>query len=159
MTEVGQNNKDKAEDAKKRADEMRKELTFSFKNLWNPENEEEMKAIMDFCEDYKVALDEGKTEREFVDYSVNLLDKNGFKPFDPCLLYTSLYGIPLAVLTSFVVHQAIGLAIEFSFRIPYLTFFLSAVAVTVIIMLIINLGSRKAVSYTHLDVYKRQTWI
>ena len=65
-----------------------------------------------------------------------------------------LYGIPLAVLTSFVVHQAIGLAIEFSFRIPYLTFFLSAVAVTVIIMLIINLGSRKVRKGNTLDALK-----
>lgn len=65
-----------------------------------------------------------------------------------------LYGIPLAVLTSFVVHQAIGLAIEFSFRIPYLTFFLSAVAVTVIIMLIINLGSRKVRKGNILDALK-----
>ncbi len=83
MTELGQDKNGKAEDAKNRADEIRKELTFSFKNLWNPENEKEMKAIMDFCEDYKVALDEGKTEREFVDYSVELLEKNGFKQFDP----------------------------------------------------------------------------
>jgi hypothetical protein len=48
MTELGQDKNGKAEDAKNRADEMRKELTFSFKNLWNPENEKEMKAIMDF---------------------------------------------------------------------------------------------------------------
>ena len=65
-----------------------------------------------------------------------------------------LYGIPLAVLTSFVVYQAIGVAIEFSFRIPYLTFFLSAVAVTVIIMLIMNLGSRKVRKGNILDALK-----
>jgi len=60
-------------------DEMRKELTFSFKNLWNPENEKEMKAIMGFLRGLQGgASDEGKTEREFVDYSVELLEKNGF---------------------------------------------------------------------------------
>lgn len=73
----------KADEAMNRAEEARKQLTFSFKNLWNPDNEEEMKAVMDFCEPYKAALDACKTEREFVDYSVDLLDENGFKPFDP----------------------------------------------------------------------------
>ncbi len=97
MTEVKQDVK--ADEAKNRAEEVRKELTFSFKNLWNPDNEEEMKAIMDFCEPYKLALDEGKTEREFVDYSVNLLEENGFKPFDPSAslkpgdrVYESIHG-------------------------------------------------------------------
>ncbi len=89
----------KADDAKKRAEEVRKELTFSFKNLWDPENNEEMKAVMDFCEDYKVALDQGKTEREFVDYSVKLLEERGFIPFKPSdslkpgdRVYESIFG-------------------------------------------------------------------
>ena len=30
------------DEAKDRADKIRKELTFSFKNLWNPEDEDEM---------------------------------------------------------------------------------------------------------------------
>ena len=37
---------------------------------------------MAFTEDYKVALDEGKTEREFVDFSVKLLEENGYRAFD-----------------------------------------------------------------------------
>lgn len=97
MTEVNQDVK--GDEAKKRAEEVRKNLTFSFKNLWNPENQDEINAIMDFCEDYKVALDEGKTEREFVDYSVELLEVNGFKAFDPSeslkpgdRIYESIHG-------------------------------------------------------------------
>ncbi|HZK29280.1 MAG TPA: aminopeptidase [Clostridia bacterium] len=71
------------EDKKKeQADELRKQLTFTFKNLWDPDNEEEVQEVMAFCEDYKLALDEGKTEREFVDYSQLLLDAQGFKPYD-----------------------------------------------------------------------------
>ncbi len=71
--------KDKKKD---QVEELRKQLTFSFKNLWDPDKEDEMKAIMSFCEDYKLALDEGKTEREFVDYAVDWLEAEGFKAFD-----------------------------------------------------------------------------
>ena len=64
------------------AEELRKQLTFSFKNLWDPDKQEEIKAIMAFCEDYKVALDQGKTEREFVDYAVDWLEAEGFTAFN-----------------------------------------------------------------------------
>jgi putative ABC transport system permease protein len=67
------------------------------------------------------------------------------------------YGIPLAVLTSLCVHQAIGVAIEFTFRIPYLTFFLSAVAVVMVVMLIMNLGSRTVRKGNILDALKIET--
>ncbi|MBP6950224.1 MAG: ABC transporter permease [Clostridiaceae bacterium] len=67
------------------------------------------------------------------------------------------YGIPLAVLTSLCVHQAIGVAVEFSFRIPYLTFFLSAVAVVMVVMLIMNLGSRTVRKGNILDALKIET--
>jgi aspartyl aminopeptidase len=68
---------------KEEIEKLRKQLTFSFKNLWDPENKEEMKAIMDFCEDYKGALDRGKTEREFVDDAVALLQAEGFREYEP----------------------------------------------------------------------------
>ncbi|NLA95231.1 MAG: aminopeptidase, partial [Clostridiaceae bacterium] len=63
------------------ADKLRKKLTFSFKNLWDPENENEMKAVMAFGEDYKKALDRGKTEREFVDFAVGLLQSEGYREY------------------------------------------------------------------------------
>ena len=68
---------------KEEIEKLSKQLTFSFKNLWDPENKEEMKAIMDFCEDYKGALDRGKTEREFVDDAVALLQAEGFREYEP----------------------------------------------------------------------------
>ncbi len=37
--------------------------------------------MTDFCEDYKVFLDEAKTERESVDFMVELAEKNGFKEY------------------------------------------------------------------------------
>ncbi|MBR6669467.1 MAG: aminopeptidase, partial [Ruminococcus sp.] len=42
---------------------------------------EELKKCDDFCENYKTFLDIAKTEREAVDYTVELLQKNGFKEF------------------------------------------------------------------------------
>lgn len=68
---------------KEELETLRKQLTFSFKNLWDPENEEEMKAIMAFCEDYKGALDRGKTEREFVDFALEVLEAEGYREFAP----------------------------------------------------------------------------
>ncbi|MGI6157468.1 MAG: aminopeptidase [Saccharofermentanales bacterium] len=65
------------------ADALRKDLTHTFKNLWDPENHEEMDAVMAFNDDYKKALDAGKTEREFVKASIQLLESKGFKAFDP----------------------------------------------------------------------------
>ncbi|NLB28489.1 MAG: hypothetical protein GX819_06045 [Clostridiaceae bacterium] len=67
------------EKKKDEVEKLRKKLTFSFKNLWDPENEKEMKAVMAFCEDYKEALDQGKTEREFVDSAVGLLRSEGYR--------------------------------------------------------------------------------
>ncbi|MBU3806699.1 MAG: aminopeptidase [Candidatus Fournierella pullistercoris] len=41
----------------------------------------------EFCEGYKVYLDESKTEREAVEYSVQLLTQAGYKPFVPGTCY------------------------------------------------------------------------
>lgn len=73
---------DQADKKTDQVEALRKELTFSFKNLWDPDNEAEMKALMDFAEDYKKALDQGKTEREFVDFAIELLEGEGYKAFD-----------------------------------------------------------------------------
>ena len=73
---------DQADKKTDQVEALRKELTFSFKNLWDPDNEAEMKALMDFAEDYKQALDRGKTEREFVDFAIELLEGEGYKAFD-----------------------------------------------------------------------------
>lgn len=56
---------------------------FSKKSLYETANEEEMKAIFDYAEGYKVYLDNSKTEREAVDYSVGMLRKNGFTEYKP----------------------------------------------------------------------------
>jgi len=43
--------------------------------------ESEVKKSDEFCEDYKKFLDFAKTEREAVDYTVDILEKKGFVPY------------------------------------------------------------------------------
>ncbi len=49
------------------------------KNAWSKYSDQEMKKLMTFCEDYKDFLSTCKTERECVKYSVELIEKLGFK--------------------------------------------------------------------------------
>ena len=49
------------------------------KNAWSKYNDQDMKKLMTFCEDYKDFLSTCKTERECVKYSVELIEKLGFK--------------------------------------------------------------------------------
>ena len=45
-------------------------------------NDNEIKNAYDFSEGYKTFLDKGKTEREVVDYTIELAEKYGFQEFD-----------------------------------------------------------------------------
>ena len=49
------------------------------KNAWQKYDEKELEKVMKFSEDYKDFLSSCKTERECVSYSVNLIEKLGFK--------------------------------------------------------------------------------
>lgn len=64
------------------AKELKEKLIYSPKNLGELLSEEQIKEAHDFCEGYKVFLDKGKTEREVVEYTINLLKEQGFKEFD-----------------------------------------------------------------------------
>ena len=50
-----------------------------FKNAWSVISEDVKKDIFDYCKEYINFLDSVKTEREFVDYTVPVLESNGFK--------------------------------------------------------------------------------
>ncbi len=63
--------------------ELRREaLCYKQKNGWDRLAEGEEAALEAYCEDYKKYLDEGKTERECVDYTVRLAEANGYKVFE-----------------------------------------------------------------------------
>ncbi|MDR2908600.1 MAG: aminopeptidase [Oscillospiraceae bacterium] len=82
---------------------------------YKPENsgirytDEEMGRVTDFCEGYKRFLDAAKTEREAVEWTVKLLEKNGFVPFDPGARYKAGDKVYLSVKGKAVIFSAIGL--------------------------------------------------
>ena len=84
--------------------QRKKDLFFSPTNGYDrlaPGEEEDIQA---YCAGYKTFLDEGKTERECVDYAIGLAEAAGFRPLVRgeklrpgdkvyrCLLYTSFRG-------------------------------------------------------------------
>lgn len=48
------------------------------KNVWNSYSEEQLKEVEAFAREYMDFLDAGKTEREYVDTLVNLIEKEGY---------------------------------------------------------------------------------
>lgn len=65
-----------------------------------------------------------------------------------------LYGIPLGLLSSFVIHRQLISVTEFSFRIPLLHFAMASLVVTAVLILIMNLGSKEARRGNILDTLK-----
>lgn len=49
------------------------------KNTWETYNEEQLKEVDQFADEYRSFLDEGKTERECVDQIVNMAEKAGYR--------------------------------------------------------------------------------
>ena len=48
------------------------------KNTWETYDSKTLKKVDKFCDDYRVFLDEGKTERECIDFTVNMIEKEGY---------------------------------------------------------------------------------
>ena len=67
---------------KTRGEQLREKLFSEPKNAFDRLSDEEIKTAYDYCEDYKKFLDNGKTERECVDYTVAWLEKEHFVPFE-----------------------------------------------------------------------------
>lgn len=62
--------------------ELEEKLTFEFKTAWEPNNQGRLNEIQAFAEEYKTALDRGKTEREFINYASTFLQDHDFKLLD-----------------------------------------------------------------------------
>ena len=62
---------------------LQEQLLMDPKNMGELLDDQELKAAQDFCEDYKKFLDRAKTEREAVDYTLELLKGYGYAPFEP----------------------------------------------------------------------------
>lgn len=57
------------------------DLTYKRQNIYALADDHELKAITDYCEGYKKFLDNGKTERETVSETVEMVEKEGYKPY------------------------------------------------------------------------------
>ncbi|MDO4812962.1 MAG: aminopeptidase [Eubacteriales bacterium] len=62
--------------------EWKDKLLYAPKNGYDRLSAEEEAEMNAYCEDYKMFLDRGKTERLCVDYCVELAASHGFKPFE-----------------------------------------------------------------------------
>ena len=65
-------------DKESRTKEFKEKLLLSKKSGIKKLSEEEIAKADAWCEDYKLFLDNSKTERDAVEYSIALLEKNGF---------------------------------------------------------------------------------
>ncbi|MBQ9973517.1 MAG: aminopeptidase [Oscillospiraceae bacterium] len=65
-----------------RGEQLRKSLVYQRKNGYDVQQPEVDRAMEDYCSGYKTFLDRGKTERECVDYTLELIENAGFKPYE-----------------------------------------------------------------------------
>ena len=71
------------EDKEKTAgQQLRDALLNQRKNGWDLVDESTEQAVTQYCEGYKTFLDRGKTERDCVDYAVELAQAAGFVPLE-----------------------------------------------------------------------------
>ena len=98
--------------------QLREELLHNKKNGWDVVDEATEKAIHEYCEEYKVYLDKGKTERTCVDYSVELARAAGFvelqrgmelKPGTKVYRVNRGRGLNLAVIGSAPLDQGVNI--------------------------------------------------
>ena len=74
---------------KSQGEQLKEALLRKTKNSGLVMSEEQIAQGEAFCEDYKTFLDDAKTEREAVKTVVAVLEKEGFRPFDPDKAYTA----------------------------------------------------------------------
>ena len=68
---------------------LKEKLLRNPKNAGRTLSDEEIKAAFDYCEGYKDYISKCKTEREFIDWCVPILEKQGFAPFEPGKKYSA----------------------------------------------------------------------
>ena len=69
--------------------ELKEKLMRNPKNAFLKLDEAEINTAFDYCEGYKAFLNAAKTEREAVDYTIELAISKGFKEFVPGTKYNA----------------------------------------------------------------------
>ena len=67
----------------KKYENLRKELMYSPKNGYDRISEADLAAMEPYCKEYIEFISQCKTEREAVDWTIEVAEKNGFKPLVP----------------------------------------------------------------------------
>lgn len=65
-----------------RAEQLRSSLCYQPKNSYDRAQASYLAPMEDYCREYKRYLDRGKTERECVDYTLELVRAAGFRPYE-----------------------------------------------------------------------------
>ena len=68
---------------KTKGEQLQEKLLMEPKNMGELLSDAELDKAQKFCEGYKAFLDAAKTEREAVDTTVAMLEKNGYTVFEP----------------------------------------------------------------------------
>ena len=68
---------------------LQEKLLRSPKNGGLKLSEEQVSEAYDYCENYKEFISTCKTEREFIDWCIPMLEKEGFVPFEPGKKYVA----------------------------------------------------------------------
>ena len=90
------------------AEILMEELGFEKKHFSKAYSDEEIAKADAFCEGYKVFLDEGKTERECVDFMIAKAKANGFTEFDSKKKYAAGDKIYVNVKNKSVIMAVMG---------------------------------------------------
>ena len=67
----------------KKYENLRKELIYSPKNGYDRISDADLAAMEPYCKEYMEFISQCKTEREAVDWTIEMAEKNGFKPLVP----------------------------------------------------------------------------
>lgn len=78
-----------SEKEKSKAQLLKEKLFRSPKNAGTALSEEEINAAFEYCEPYKEFISKCKTEREFIDWVIPVLEKEGFTAFEPGKKYVA----------------------------------------------------------------------
>ena len=86
-TEEAKLEKKSVKEEKSEIDRLREQLLINRKNGFFSVTDKQLKEADDYCDGYKKFLDQGKTERECVEFAIREAEKHGFREFAPTANY------------------------------------------------------------------------
>ncbi len=78
-----------AKSEKTKGEQLQEQLLLKPENAGLTLTDEQIEQAFEFCEGYKVFLDDAKTEREAVDFTLSLAEERGYKPYNATTKYAA----------------------------------------------------------------------